>query len=170
MRGSLSLDQIVECFHQCFEEEYHTRLQGGFDEPYYQASRGDEPARIQFREDFPRSALHEVSHWCVAGATRRLQDDFGYWYAPDGRSKEQQLEFFRVEVRPQAFEWIFCDAAGLDFEVSLDNLNGDLNGLKEEEIAFKRAVLDEKEHILNSIVPQRVHIFAKALAFTLQNC
>ena len=32
--------------------------------PYYEPGT---PSVIYFREDFDRSALHEVAHWCVAG-------------------------------------------------------------------------------------------------------
>ncbi len=42
------------------------------------------------RTDFFASALHEISHWCVAGKARREQVDFGYWYCPDGRDAMTQ--------------------------------------------------------------------------------
>src|SRR5690606_38179118 len=61
-------------------------------------------------------------HWCVAGDQRRLLHDYGYWYAPDGRSPEQQQKFEQVEVKPQALEWIFNRACGVKFRVSADNL------------------------------------------------
>ena len=70
-------------------------------------------------------ALHEVAHWCVAGPRRRCLDDYGYWYAPDGRDAAAQAEFLRVEVRPQALEALFCAACNHPFRVSLDNLDGD---------------------------------------------
>ena len=101
---------------------YRTRLVGGFDEPFYLAFRGDKPAEIRFTHDYPRSALHELAHWCVAGEVRRRQDDYGYWYAPDGRTNAQQQQFFQVEVIPQAFEKHFCTALGIPFAVSVDNL------------------------------------------------
>ena len=48
--------------------------------------------------------------------------DFGYWYAPDGRSAAQQQAFERVEIKPQALECLFTLACGRTFQVSQDNL------------------------------------------------
>lgn len=101
---------------------YATRLSGGHAEPFYRAPQGDEPAEVQFTLDYERSALHELGHWCIAGDARRLLDDYGYWYEPDGRSEEQQRLFYEVEVRPQAIEKHFCAALYIHFEASTDNL------------------------------------------------
>lgn len=117
------LDQIIEAFDSEFAP-LNTRLVGGYDEPFYLAGP---PSEIRFREDFVRSALHEVAHWCVAGAERRKQDDFGYWYCPDGRDPAQQQAFEQVEIRPQAIEAEFCQALGIPFSPSQDNLNGDVS-------------------------------------------
>lgn len=76
-----------------------------------------------------------ISHWCVAGKARREQVDFGYWYCPDGRDAMTQSQFEDVEVKPQAFEWLFCVAAGFPFNVSCDNLEGDV---EPDCIAFQR--------------------------------
>jgi len=109
---------------------YHTRLVGGYDEPFYLAFRGDAPAEIRFTRDYERSALHELAHWCVAGQARRMQDDYGYWYAPDGRTNAQQALFFQVEIEPQAIEKHFCAALEIPFDVSIDNLgNSALAGI-----------------------------------------
>lgn len=119
-------------FRDTFFERYHTVLEGGFEEPVYLAGTpvagtlvDDEPARIRYTRDYFRSALHEVAHWCVAGPRRRRLDDYGYWYAPDGRDAAAQAAFLRVEVRPQALEALFCAACDHPFRVSLDNLDGD---------------------------------------------
>jgi elongation factor P hydroxylase len=77
---------------------------------------------LWYREDYFASALHEVAHWCIAGEQRRQQLDFGYWYAPDGRSPEQQGAFEAVEYKPQALEWFFSLACGYRFRLSADNL------------------------------------------------
>ena len=116
------LDQIIQTFDSEFAP-LNTRLVGGYTEPFYLAGP---PSEIRFREDFVRSALHEVAHWCVAGAERRKQDDFGYWYCPDGRDQAQQQAFEQVEIRPQAIEAEFCQALGIPFSPSQDNLNGDV--------------------------------------------
>ena len=117
------LERILHSFHNIFKEPYKTLLKGGFSEPFYMAENAEGYSEIQFRENFTRSALHEVAHWCVAGYERRLQDDFGYWYAPDGRNTEEQQEFYKVEVKPQAIEKAFCEACKIEFEPSLDNLD-----------------------------------------------
>jgi len=118
---------------------HHTRLAGGFDEPFYKASRGAAPAEIRFTHDFERSALHELAHWCVAGAERRQLDDYGYWYAPDGRTNTQQQLFFQVEVVPQAIEKHFCVALDIPFAVSVDNLgNSAVDGVADFSAAVEK--------------------------------
>ena len=99
-------------------------LTGGWDEPEYLPGDGDgEVAELRYVRDYPRSALHESAHWCIAGADRRRQTDFGYWYVPtEARSRAQQAAFEQVEVRPQALEALFCEALSLAFRVSIDNL------------------------------------------------
>lgn len=119
---------IVAVFNSEFAPSEHTVLCGGASEPLYEPSRAGpdgslSPARIHFREDFPSSALHEIAHWCIAGRKRRRLVDYGYWYAPDGRDARQQRAFLEVEVRPQALEWCFSQAACQSFRLSLDNLD-----------------------------------------------
>jgi elongation factor P hydroxylase len=96
----------------------------GFEPEYFPATEST-PARIQFAHGFFNSALHEISHWSIAGEQRRLLPDLGYWYAPDGRTAEQQALFEQVEIKPQAIEWLFATAFGRKFRVSLDNLTGE---------------------------------------------
>ena len=119
--------QVLErLFRKTFYESHRTLLQGGVNEPLYLPS--DNPAtphRLYYREDYISSALHEIAHWCLAGKLRRRQEDFGYWYLPDGRSDEQQRLFEQVEVKPQALEWMFSVAAGHKFHISIDNLSGE---------------------------------------------
>ncbi len=128
---------LESLFRDVFLERYATLLEGGAEEPFYQASKeAGAPHRIHYTRDYFRSALHEVAHWCVAGPQRRQRDDYGYWYAPDGRNAAQQAEFMRVEVRPQAYEALFCAACNHPFRVSLDNLTGEAG----DEAAFAAAV------------------------------
>lgn len=68
-----------------------------------------------------------MSHWCIAGKYRRTLNDFGYWYAPDGRSEEQQKNFEKVEIKPQAIECLLTLACGRFFRVSQDNLFADFD-------------------------------------------
>jgi elongation factor P hydroxylase len=141
--------------------KYNTRILGGFDEPFYRAPVDGAPAEIRFTRDYERSALHELAHWCVAGCDRRLQDDFGYWYAPDGRGDALQQLFFRVETRPQAIEKHFCNALGLPFDVSVDNLhNPQVQGLAN----FRRQVDARFDAYALSGLPARAAAIAGRLA------
>ena len=111
----------VEMIFDSIFTDFSTQLKGGAGEPFYQAGQGEgQPNLIYYREDYTASALHEVSHWCLAGRPRRKLDDFGFWYVAH-RNGEQQRAFEQVEARPQALEWIFSIAAGLPFRVSVDN-------------------------------------------------
>lgn len=121
-----SIDDLITLFNQTFSETHNTRLICCEPEPIYRPADNDCPFhRIVFAHGFFASALHETAHWCVAGTQRRLLEDFGYWYEPDGRSAQRQAEFERVEVKPQALEWIFSQSANFDFHFSADNLEGD---------------------------------------------
>jgi elongation factor P hydroxylase len=40
---------------------------------------------------------HSIA-WSIAGEKRRLLPDLGYWYAPDGRTQEQQSLFEQVTL------------------------------------------------------------------------
>lgn len=117
-----SASALETLFSSCFFSRYFTQLIGGADEPFYQAARAVQPAVIYYRHDYVSSALHEIAHWCIAGEKRRQQDDYGYWYAEDGRSREQQAVFEAVEIKPQALETLFSQACGQPFRVSVDNL------------------------------------------------
>lgn len=119
-------DWLIETFNTLFAH-YDTTLVRGGDEPEYFAKTEHSPAQIVFAHGYFASALHEISHWCIAGAKRRLQDDFGYWYCPDGRDKATQAQFEQVEIRPQAVECLFTLATGRKFFTSADNLNADFD-------------------------------------------
>ncbi len=118
------VDWLILHFNHWFAH-HHVILVRGEHEPEYFPATKDEPAKIQFAHGFFNSALHEISHWCIAGQHRRTLPDLGYWYAPDGRTQEQQALFEQVEVKPQALEWLFSLACCRPFRVSLDNLTGD---------------------------------------------
>ena len=120
----LRLQLLVDCFNQLFGESENTRLEGGADEPFYQPAQAAGDRHIlYFREDYFSSALHEIAHWCIAGKERRQLPDFGYWYQPEGRSAEQQIQFEVVEVRPQALEWHLSVASRQPFRLSADNIS-----------------------------------------------
>lgn len=89
-----TLEDITALFDGVFAERYQTRLIRGGDEPLYRPANSETPYhQVIFARGYYASALHEISHWCIAGAQRRQQEDYGYWYCPDGRDAEQQKAF-----------------------------------------------------------------------------
>ncbi len=115
---------MITIFNNTFCASFNTQLVLGSDEPVYLPANSESSYhRILFANGFYRSALHEIAHWLVAGEKRRLIEDYGYWYAPDGRNAAQQAEFEKVEIVPQAIEWALSSSCGISFEVSVDNLS-----------------------------------------------
>ncbi|MGS2718691.1 elongation factor P hydroxylase [Eionea flava] len=161
-------DVLIRLFNQTFLTSHRTRLVGGGEEPeYIPACNDTDDHKIIFTQNYFASALHEVAHWCVAGEQRRQQVDYGYWYTPDGRTPQQQQQFEKVEVKPQAIEWLFSRSCGARFRLSADNLNG---GLAMSE-SFKQAVCREakKQCVDNN---DRVALFSAILAehFSMPVC
>ncbi|HBC18286.1 MAG TPA: ATPase, partial [Alcanivorax sp.] len=72
---------------------------------------------------------------------------------------EQQAQFTRVEVYPQALEALFCAACGHPFRVSLDNLNGEAG----EEGAFALKVREKAQDLLKSGLPDRPQRWCQVL-------
>lgn len=151
---------LIKIFDDCFFEKYNTRLIKGLDEPLYLPQDESRPHNeLHFAHGFFASALHESAHWLIAGEKRRKLVDFGYWYAPDGRSVEQQELFQSVEVKPQAIEWILSRAAGYRFRVSIDNLNG----TESNTLHFKNAVYQQVNAYCEQGLPTRAETFRQAL-------
>ncbi|MFV0574016.1 MAG: elongation factor P hydroxylase [Vibrio sp.] len=154
-------ENIISIFNQTFADSFNTQLVRGDDEPIYlPADEEYSYHRIIFAHGFFASAMHEIAHWCVAGPERRLLEDFGYWYEPDGRTAQVQAEFEKVEIRPQAYEWILSMSAGFPFSVSCDNLNGDF---EPDRLAFMAKVHQEVLGILQNGLPERVAMLSKSL-------
>src|SRR5690606_11501807 len=78
---------------------------------------------------------------------------------PDGRSAAQQSAFEQVEVKRQALEWLFCEAAGHPFRVRLDNLSGEAT----DPTPFKQRVVDQVQAYLQHGIPERPTCFIYAL-------
>lgn len=155
----LTAKQLIEAFNACFLSGFNTQLVGDADEPVYLPATDSQSALLYFRFDYPSSALHEISHWCIAGKNRRELEDYGYWYEPDSRTQEQQKTFESVEVKPQAVECFLHWAAGIPFRVSVDNL-----ALPEyDSTPFQQAVFDQVKHYLTSGLPERAFIFSQYL-------
>ncbi len=154
-------DDLIMLFNDRFRETFRTVLVRGSDEPeYLPATEPDGFAQIIFAHGYYASALHEISHWCIAGEYRRTLRDFGYWYCPDGRSMKQQQAFEKAEVKPQALEWLFANAAGARFHVSVDNLSG--SGAWDED-AFRRNVTAQANDYLEHGLPARAGMFFQSL-------
>jgi len=155
-----SVDQLISLFNQLFLPRYNTVLVRGEDEPIYLPSDDQNPNnRVIFAHGFYASALHEIAHWCVAGPERRKLVDFGYWYKPDGRTAEEQSEFEKVEVKPQAYEWIMSVASGHKFHFSADNLSSEI-GASEQ---FQKNVLNTVHDLLEHGLPERVSVLVEGL-------
>ncbi len=156
-------ERLEQVFNNCFGQSYNTRLLGGADEPLYQpAAVAGASHAIHYRQDYFASALHEVAHWCIAGAARRRQLDFGYWYAPEGRCVTQQLAFETVERKPQALEWYFSKACNYRFQVSADNLVLASTGTLDT-TTFPQAVLEQALLWQADGLPERAAVFYQAL-------
>jgi elongation factor P hydroxylase len=156
--------RLERVFTACFGQSLQTRLVGGAPEPLYTPATQEAPeSTIYYREDYFASALHEVAHWCIAGEERRQQLDFGYWYAPDGRSPQQQAAFEQVEYKPQALEWFFSKACAIRFSVSVDNLQGFAAVNVDQASGFKHSVLDQALYWQREPLPGRALSFYQAL-------
>jgi len=163
MTDAAHLERI---FAEVFFSRWNTLLEGGGDEPVYLPATGHQPHhRIIYRDDYFASALHETAHWCIAGERRRQLVDFGYWYNPDGRDRDQQRAFEQVEVRPQALEWIFTSAAGRPFQLSADNLASSDPDNRGPSPTFAADVLTQvRRWCVEGGMPERGTLFARALA------
>jgi len=151
---------LVELFNQTFIPIHNTELICCEEEPIYRPADTQHPHhRIIFAHGFFASALHEIAHWCVAGKKRRLLEDFGYWYEPDGRSAERQSEFEKVEIKPQALEWIFSVASNHQFHFSADNLEANLPISKD----FQLNVYQQVKAYLTEGLPKDADIWTNTL-------
>jgi elongation factor P hydroxylase len=152
--------RLISLFNSLFAQTYNTQLIAGTDEPVYLPAN-DQVAyhQLVFAHGHFASVLHEVAHWCVAGPERRLLEDFGYWYRPDGRTAQQQAEFEQVEVKPQALEWIFARACQRQFHASADNLSG----TNTNDRPFRIAVAKQARTYVQQGLPERAELWAQAL-------
>lgn len=119
---SQQVNWLICVFNALFHWQ-NVQLVKGDAEPEYFPATMQTPAKIVFAHGYFSSALHEISHWSIAGKHRRTLPDFGYWYAPDGRSAEQQRKFEQVEIKPQAIECLLTWACRKNFHTSKDNLD-----------------------------------------------
>lgn len=151
---------LIDIFQKCFFKTYNTLLVKGGDEPIY-LPQGEKRAHAEiiFARGFFASALHEIAHWLVAGDKRRKLEDYGYWYEPEGRDTQKQALFQKVEVKPQALEWILSKACGFNFRISFDNLNS--SPLDSD--CFKQDIYNQVMLYIEKGLPLRTQIFKQAL-------
>lgn len=153
-------NDLILIFNQLFLNSENTELIKGGDDPIYLPASNLHPRhRLCFAHGFYASALHEISHWCIAGAKRRLKEDFGYWYLPDSRNAQQQADFEYLEIKPQAIEWAFSIVANKTFQVSVDNLDG----VSGDRFAFQEKVRQQLIHYVEQGFPPRAQAFIDAL-------
>jgi len=156
------VNRLLIIFNELFLESENTVIELSVDEPLYvPASTAGEPSKILFSHSFFSSALHEMSHWLVAGEQRRKLEDYGYWYKPDGRSFEEQQEFEKVEILPQAIEWILSVSCDHRFHFSADNLN---SGFVISE-QFKQNVSLKAQSLLVHGLPDRMQKLVNKLVY-----
>ena len=157
---------LIRIFNQTFSAEFNTQLVKGDDEPIYMPANTNfeqyvscDYHRIIFAHGFFASGMHEISHWLVAGLARHQLVDFGYWYIADGRNAQQQAEFEKVEIVPQAIEWIICVAAGFQFKVSADNLSD----IVIDRLAFQHKIHMQVQRYLENGLSTRTQTLVNAL-------
>lgn len=63
---SEQVDWLILHFNHWFSHHNVTLVRGDFEPEYFPATN-KEPAKIQFAHGFFNSALHEISHWSIAG-------------------------------------------------------------------------------------------------------
>lgn len=161
MSRTFNYQDLISIFEKTFFKEFNTQLVCGKTEPIYlPADHAYSFHRIIFAHGFYASALHEIAHWLVAGEKRRLLEDYGYWYEPDGRTAIQQAEFEKVEVVPQAIEWAIAVSCGFKFDVSADNLSG----IEIDRLAFKHKVHQQVLSYLKNGFAPRTQLFIYACA------
>lgn len=160
---------LIAVFNQTFGADFNTRLEKGDNEPIYIPANVNyedyvsaEYHRVIFAHGFYASGLHEIAHWLVAGKIRRDKVDFGYWYIADGRNEKQQAAFEKVEIVPQAIEWILAVAAGFNYRVSADNLAD----ITIDRLSFQHKIYDQvKIYLENGLSCRTQHLVTVLQAF-----
>ena len=158
-------NRIGRVFNGLFAASTQTVMMGGGAEPLYLPATDDQPARLVFTRDYASSALHEAAHWCIAGAARRRQIDYGYHYAAPPRTALQRQRFFNLELRCQATELLFSTAARQPFRVSIDDLDTPHDGAMQISAAdFATDVYAEATAMSARGLPSRAARLRDALA------
>ena len=167
----IQCQDVISVFNGLFAVSHNTLLLcalcdrrfGDLDEPVYEPVGGLRAShQIVFAHCYFASALHKVSHWCVAGKAGLLLDDFGYWYRPDGRTERQQKQFEKVEIKPQALEWLFSLANQRPFVASANNLTSKVC----DDLTFRLAVSAQARAYFTQGLPPQAQLFLVQLQKT----
>jgi elongation factor P hydroxylase len=151
--------RISAVFNALFADTHRTLMCGGGEEPWYEPPTDQRLGRVVYTRDYPASALHEAAHWCLAGAKRRAQKDYGYWYLPGPRDAQQRSRFFAAELPVQALEAVFAAAAGVRFVISADDFAAPACELD----AFAARVRQRIATLTTASLPPRARAFHAAL-------
>ena len=154
--------EIARLFNSTFEVEYGVVMSGGYSEPLYLPGEqlGEGKSHVRYTYDHASSALHEASHWCMAGRARRKLVDYGYFYDPPPRSEVTQRRFEYFELDAQALEYLLSRSADIPFHVSLDDVGTTL----EAAYLFRCRVERRARDWLMSGLPPRAALFMNRLA------
>jgi elongation factor P hydroxylase len=161
----LTDDQIAGCFNRRLGRRHGVRLIGGAAEPLYEPGSEGGTAIIRYTRDYAASALHELAHWCIAGARRRQLPDYGYWYRPPPRTNAEQSAFYRAEMPVQALEARLAAAAGLPFRVSVDDLDREPSAAS---VAATRRFVEDVQALSDRMAYQAVSSRAAELEANLR--
>lgn len=152
--------RIAAVFNRTFATSHRTVLLLGGDEPLYLPATARQYAVIVSNRDYAASALHEISHWCLASVRRRALIDYGYWYEPPPRDSAAQARFLAAEERNQALESVLTAAARLPFRVSLD----DVDAAPSLRCEFEHRVAARASALERGALPSRAARLRAALA------
>ena len=110
------VDWLILHFNHWFSHLNVTLVRGDFEPEYFPATKIALPG-----SSLRMASLIVLCMKSVTGllpVTSAVCCQIWLWYAPDGRTKEQQALFEQVEIKPQAIEWMFSKAFGRRFRVS----------------------------------------------------
>ncbi len=117
--------------------------------------------RIVFAHGFYASAIHEISHWCIAGKARRELVDFSATgIARMGVMPKRKASLKMLKRSRRHSTGCSVLAAGYPLNVSCDNLEGDF---EPDRVVFQRRVHAQVMDYLANGIPERPARFIKAL-------
>jgi elongation factor P hydroxylase len=158
--SSIDYSPFIHLFNSEFKDTEATMIAESPDEPIYLPADEINPLnRILYTKDSYTSVLHEISHWCIAGAERRKKVDYGYWYKPESQTPEEAELYKKFESKTHGIEWIFCMAAGVPFHIIPNNVAAGFEISQD----LKEGVYAATLNYLNHGLPVHAEQFKKSL-------